>query len=122
MLEVVSYPIGLFQKASAPAASAAANAPAPLEATRIGDVKELDQWGVEDRIKVIIVQGHDPENPKEDDNSRSIWLYDALCHLFRKNVPDDIVYGLITDSRYGISASVLDKGSNVHKYAIRQME
>lgn len=89
---------------------------------RIADVNELDQWGVEDRVKVIIVQGHHPEETKEPPNdTRSDWLFDALCNLYRKAVPDDVVYSLITDKDYGISASVLDKGSNIEKYAVRQM-
>ena len=92
-----------------------------IKAERIADVSALDKWNVSDRVKVIIVQGHHPEETKED-NSRSAWLFDAVCQLYRCNVPDEVVYGIITDRSFGISASVLDKGSNVEKYARRQME
>jgi hypothetical protein len=87
---------------------------------RIADVSELDKWEVPERVKVIIVQGHHPEETKED-NSRSSWLFDVICNLYRKNVPDEVIYAIITDKDYGISASVIDKGSNIEKYALRQM-
>lgn len=89
---------------------------------RIADVAELDQWSVPDRTKVIIVQGRHPDERKEGDSSRSAWLFDALCALVRCGVPDDTIYAIITDPDFGISESVLDKGTNSHKYAIRQIE
>lgn len=88
---------------------------------RIADINELDQWNVPDRVKVVIVQGHHPDEPKKGDNSRSAWLFDVLCQLVRAEVPDDVIYSIITDKDYGISESVLDKGSNSEKYALRQM-
>jgi len=87
---------------------------------RLADVGELDKWEVPERVKVIIVQGHHPEETKED-NSRSSWLFDVICNLYRKEVPEDVIYSVITDREFGISASVLDKGSNIDKYALRQM-
>jgi hypothetical protein len=87
---------------------------------RLADVSDLDEWNVPERIKVIIVQGHHPEETKED-NTRSSWLFDVVCNLYRCKVPDDLVYGIITDKDYGISASVLDTGTNAEKYALRQM-
>lgn len=121
----ITYPLSAFTKAVSPAAGAAgrADADAPAHsksAVRIASVDELDRWDVPARVRVIIVQGHHPEETKED-NSRSAWLYDVLCHLYRKSVPDDVIYNIITDSGFGISASVLDKGSNIEKYALRQM-
>jgi hypothetical protein len=67
------------------------------EGRRIADVAELDRWGVSDRVKVVIAQGHDPENPKEGDNNRSAWLFDALCQLSRAGVDDETIFGIITD-------------------------
>lgn len=88
---------------------------------RVDSMDELDEWGVPDRVKVIIVQGRHPdEGPKEDD-SRSSWLFDCVCNLVRCNVPDEVIFALITDPDFGISASVLDKGANVESYAKRQI-
>ena len=89
---------------------------------RLNDVTDLDAWGVPDRVKVIIVQGRHPEEPKQGDNSRSAWLFDAICQLVRCEVPDQVIFSIVTDPEYGISESVLDKGTNAEKYAIRQIE
>lgn len=89
---------------------------------RLADVNELDQWGVPDRVKVIIVQGKHPDEPKQGDNSRSAWVFDATCALVRADVPDDVIFAILTDPDFGISESILEKGSNAHKYAVRQIE
>lgn len=86
---------------------------------RVNDVAELDEWNVPDRIKVIIVQGHHPDEPKDGDNSRSAWVFDAVCGLVRCEVPDDVIFSIITDPDFGISESVIERGD---KYAIRQIE
>ena len=95
---------------------------APGNVVRVQELSELDAWGVPERVKVIIVQGRHPDETKPKDDSRSAWLFDVLCNLVRAKVPDDVIYSLITDPDYGISDSVLDKGSNAERYALRQME
>lgn len=89
---------------------------------RIQDVSELDAWNVPDRVKVIIVQGKHPEEPKQGDNSRSAWVFDCVCQLVRCEVPDDVIFSILTDPDFGISESVLEMKSNAEKYAIRQIE
>ncbi len=77
---------------------------------------------VDDRVWVICVQGsHPDEGPKQGDSSRSEWLFDACCNLVRADVPDEVIYSVITDKEYDISHSVLDKGSSAEKYALRQI-
>jgi len=88
---------------------------------RIADLSELDQWDVSDRVKVIIAQGTHPDQLKEGDNSRSAWLFDAVCQLVRSEVPDDVIFSIITDPEFGIAESVLAMKSNAEKYAIRQI-
>lgn len=90
---------------------------------RLQDLDELGEWGVPDRVRALIAQGHlrDVEGPKQGDDSRSEWLFDAVCQLVRHEVPDDVIYSVITDPDYPISASVLDKGSRVEAYATRQI-
>lgn len=89
---------------------------------RLTDVSQLDDYRVPDRVKQLIIVGHlrDVEGPKKDD-SRSSWLFDCLCCLARAQVPDDLIYGIITDANYGISASVLDKKGGADRYARRQI-
>ena len=91
---------------------------------RLTSVDDLDRWDVPDRVRVLIVQGRHPDEVKERDDSRSAWLFEVVCTLVRKNVPDNVIYSVITDPEFAISASVLDKGSpaNCHRYAVRQIE
>jgi len=87
---------------------------------KIIDLNELDEWNVPDRVKVIVAQGKHPDQPKEGDNSRSAWLFDCICGLFRCNVPEEVIYSLITDPAWGISESIRES-KNPDRYAIRQM-
>ena len=38
-------------------------------------IEDLNRWGVQPRTKRVIEIGHDPDSPKEIDNSRSVWLW-----------------------------------------------
>ncbi len=89
---------------------------------RIADLSELDEWDVPDRVKVVIAQGTHPEQPKEGDNSRSSWLFDCVCQLVRCEVPDEVIFSVITDPDWGIAESVVEVKSQAEKYAIRQIE
>lgn len=93
----------------------------PDNVAKLANVDALDNWNVPARVKVIILQGHHPEEPKESDNSRSAWLFDAVCNMLRAGVPDDVVYSVITDPQFGISESVLDRNSQAHRYALKQI-
>jgi len=88
---------------------------------RISSVDDLPK-GVSDQAKVCIVQGFDPDNPEKFGQSRSEWLFFVCCELVRGGCDDDLIYSVITDPDFGISASVLDKGSSTERYAIRQIE
>lgn len=87
---------------------------------RIADVGELPT-GVSDRAKVVISQGHDPDEPDKHP-SRSEWLLYVCCELVRGGCDDDTIYGIITDPDWAISDSVLDKGRKRDDYAFRQIE
>lgn len=123
------YPISCFQKAplvamgkdAGGAFASAAEVNISGNVPRLGSVDELKKYDVPERIKVIVVQGHnrDLEGAKEDD-SRSSWLFDCLCGLARSGVPAEVCYSIITDRDFKISESVLDK-SNPDKYARRQI-
>jgi hypothetical protein len=88
---------------------------------RLATVDDLDEWGVADRVKVIIVQGEDPDSPKDGDNSRSAWLFDCACQLVRASVPDDVIYSVLTDPNFKIAESVLE-AQNPHRYAVKQIK
>lgn len=76
-----------------------------------------------DWAKVLIVQGHDPENPGKHE-SRSEALFAVVCEMVRCPTPidDATIYAVLLDPDFGISASVLDQGSGANRYALRQIE
>lgn len=82
---------------------------------------QLDRLEVGEEVKRIIAAGFDENNPKRW-NSRSDALYYVCCELVRCGLSDELILGIITDRRFGISASVLDKGSGMRRYAQRQVK
>jgi hypothetical protein len=121
------YPLSMFTAAvqqpasSGPSGKRALVVP-PTSVKRLADISELDRWGVPDRVKVICVQGKHPDEPKEGDNSRSVNVFDAVCQMVRYDVPDDVIFSVLTDPEFRISESILDKGNNAARYALRQIE
>lgn len=87
---------------------------------RLATVDDLDKWGVPDRIKVLVVQGKDPEEPDRHP-SRSEWLFDCVCNLVRAGVPDETIYSVLTDQGFKIAESVLE-ANNPDRYAKRQIK
>jgi len=89
--------------------------------TNIEDILKI--YKLPDDVARICKYGTDPENPKRDgDNSRSAWLFSPICRMIKYLVPDEVIYSIITDQKFLISESVLDKKEDAHKYAIRQIE
>jgi hypothetical protein len=98
--------------------------PATTDIKRLNSIDELDIYrGLKGpaRLKVIAVQGRDPDEPKDGDNSRSAWLFDFCCQLVRGNVPDEVIYAIVTDPKFLISESVLELKGNAERYALRQI-
>lgn len=95
-------------------------APALPALVRLSSVDDLPD-AVSDRTKVVIVQGTDPENPTRHP-SRSEWLFMVVCDLVRAGVDDSVIFSVITDPDFKISASVLEKGSRADHYALHQIE
>lgn len=115
------YPLSRFKKAEGTGGKVVAFTP-PAAERRVGEISELDAWSVPDRIKIAIVQGRHPDEPKEGDNSRSAWVFDVTCNLVRCGVPDDVILGILMDATWAISESVLELKRNAKKYATRQIE
>lgn len=90
---------------------------------KLPDIDALDDYGIvlSPAVKIIIVQGSDPDKP-ERFNSRSEALFYVCCQMVKSNIPDEIIYSVITDEQFEISSSVLEKRSGYEKYATRQIE
>ncbi|MEM8757242.1 MAG: DUF5906 domain-containing protein [Planctomycetota bacterium] len=91
----------------------------PGTVARLSSIDDLPAT-VPDWAKVLIVQGHDPENPNRFE-SRSEALFAACCQMHRSGVKPETIYAVITGPDFAISASVLDK-AGPHRYALRQIE
>lgn len=86
---------------------------------RLDSVDDLDKWAVPDWLKVLIVQGHDPDDPQKYP-SRSEAYFACACWLVRSGVPDDVAVAVLTDPDFGISEGILEKPNPI-KYAARQV-
>lgn len=87
---------------------------------RLASMDELPE-SVPGSVKMIIVQGDNPDDPDQfnGDRSKAVWF--VVCELVRQKVPDEVIFSVITDSSFGISAHVLDQPRS-EKYALRQIE
>ena len=92
-------------------------APAPS----LGDVHELDEWGVPDWCKVLVTFGKNPDAPDKYP-SRSEALFAVVCELVRRGVPNRVILSVVLDPVFKISESVLEKGAGAEKYAAKQIE
>lgn len=115
-----SYQISEFDLAADVAVSPGATVEISGNIPRLNSVDDLDEWDVPDRIKVIVVQGFHPDEVKDGDESRSAWLFDAVCNMMRAGCPDEIIYSVITDPNFKIADSVRE-ASDPHKYALKQL-
>jgi hypothetical protein len=123
--EGTSYPLSAFTKAPAPAdESKPRRGRHKIEVNdnvkRVTSVEDLPKQASE-LCKVVVVQGFDPDDPGRWP-SRSEALFWAVCELVRAGCDDDLIYSVITDPDFGISTSVLDKGSKTKGYALHQIE
>jgi hypothetical protein len=91
------------------------------EIPEVNDVSYLDKWSVSDRVKLVIMEGHHPEEPKRGDNSRSAWVFDCVCNLLRFKVPVEVVFAILMNPEFGINDSVKNAKPSPEKYALRQI-
>lgn len=87
---------------------------------RLEDVNELPET-VPGSVKVIIVQGDNPDDFSQFNGDRSKAVWYVACELVRNKVPDDVIFSVLTDPGFGISGHVLDQ-PRAERYALRQIE
>ncbi len=87
-------------------------------------VTDLDalaaEYGLPERLVTIIREGRLPE-PKQGDDTRSAWLFDATCGLARSGVPGEVIAGVLLNPEWAISASIFDHpGRPPEEQAVRE--
>jgi hypothetical protein len=99
----------------------------PANIERAKSVEDISQWAADaggtlpDWLKMLILQGEDPDDHTKY-KSRSDALFACTIGLVKAGLSDIQIYAIITDPDWGISASVLDKGSGQERYAKRQIK
>lgn len=117
------YELAQFPEARTAAAARAITAPTSVgdHVERVSGMDDPRLARVSDRAKVVIVHGHDPEEPNRWP-SRSEALYFVACEMVRAGCDDALIVSVLTDPDWGISESVLEKGRRADSYARRQVE
>lgn len=120
----VAYPLSAFTPAPAVQQPGEVIA-APVARVETGNVRRLASLDelpetVSGRVKVVIAQGKDPDNPGRWP-SRSEPLFWVCCELVRAGVSDEVIYSVITDPDFLISESVLEKRARAERYALQQI-
>ena len=87
---------------------------------RLDSVDDLPDT-VKPWVKVLIVQGKDPDDPNRFE-SRSESLFCVCCELVRSGCNEETIYSVITDPDFKISESVIELGSRSEAYALKQIK
>lgn len=88
---------------------------------QLGDTEELDQWNVPGWAKAVIAQGHNPLEPDKWGGDRSRAVYAVACELVAREVPPELIVGILTDRDLGISSHILAQKRHI-EYAWYQVE
>mgnify|MGYP003637050228 CR=1 FL=1 len=83
--------------------------------------EQLDELGLDVGIVGLIVNGKDLDNAFKYP-SRSECLFAVVCAMVKKGLEDEVIYSIITDPDFGISESVLEKGSSTERYGLHQIQ
>ena len=113
------YPLSAFPKAQVDG-----QAPTPkVDAVSARSIAHVDDLGerVSDRLKVLIVNGCNPDEPNHFP-SRSEAVFYVACELVRAGLDDATILGVLQHPEFRIAESVREKGNGAARYAGRQVE
>lgn len=97
--------------------STSSKAEVSADIVRVDDLSTLQ---IDDYLKIVIAQGTHPEYPKEGDNSRSVWQWEATCKLVEAGIDDGRILGILLDSGWKISECILER-RDAEEYARKQV-
>jgi len=115
------YPLSAFPKAEP--AQVNGQAPTPKAEASPRSIAHVDDLGerVSDRLKVLIVNGCNPDEPNHFP-SRSEAVFYVACELVRAGLDDGTILGVLQHPEFRIAESVREKGKGAARYAARQVE
>jgi energy-coupling factor transporter ATP-binding protein EcfA2 len=100
------------------------NTPAGASAGEVHPVDCPDDLPAE--LKVIIELGDDPVRPRGSEQprfkSRSEAVFFAACQLVNLEIADEVIAGILLNSKYRISDSILERKTGRVAYALRQAQ
>jgi len=123
-----AYGLKDFKQAAATAAKTRATSGAieqdvfsidPSRVQGIEDITDLAKYGVPRDCQEIIAQGSDPDNPTRFPSGSEAQWY-VTCELARRGVPAEVIYSIIADGTWLISAHVR-RQKYPHTYALSQI-
>jgi hypothetical protein len=105
--------------------------PTPGAIARVKDLDQLDLTKIPktaELVRRVIMDGRDVQDPQrfcdpttgKFDRSRA--TYFVSCQLAAAGISGDVRYAIFTDPKYGISESILEKGSALERHAERIVE
>ena len=98
----------------------------PVYATAIGapvvieSLEDLTDYSLPAYVMRIIEHGHDDEDERPG-WSASEWQMRGVIGMVRAGVPDEVIMGVLLDTRFGIAASTYYKNRAPEDYAERQI-
>ena len=103
---------------------------ANAELVKLVDMYDLDRYTadgkpIDDRVKRIIQAGYDELDHRadgKDKTDRSRWVFDVVCALVRRGLPDNVILSVLLDRDFKISEHVYDQKAGARKYAARQIK
>jgi len=86
---------------------------------RLESIHDLPR-NISAKTKVLIVQGRDPDDLISTDRTQVV---DQVCRdLVQEGVDDSLIYSILTDPEFGISAQARAQGSGKERWALRMIE
>jgi Mesyanzhinovviridae DNA primase len=112
----ISYPISNFRTAKV------SKTPPAKEGISLDDIVEvnLDTIQLAENWRYLITMGRDQANPNKY-ASRSEAVFAVARHLVLKNIPDEIIAGILINPKYKISEHILEN-KEPKKYLNRQIQ
>lgn len=120
--EVTYHPDRVYAPFELPSEKLAS--PVETSSCLIGDpesVEDLSKLDLPDRIAEIVKDGRVAGEKKENDDSRSAWEAEAIFGMFRADLSNETILGILINPEFRISDRILARGNST-EYARKSIE